>query len=220
MVVLALRSRGTRVETTIFTEPNRNQTIRVEPLSFVLNNQEHAIHFMFIIQGDLSRVIFSICSCFHVYKTFFFCDCDADFFFLFLFHFRYINRRVCILNQYVIKLPKQFNQILSEKSLHSSVSHTLYETPIPYNVLKLDTYLHCCALTRSGTVYRDWFSLSGLVKVSDNSGPKRHSGCRQIDRYTVLRQGFSVLACGKGVDYCVVTATEIIIYMFELYNHK
>ena len=72
-------------------------------LSFVLNSQEQVIHFMFIIQVELSRVIFSYLF-FYVYKIFFL-----------LWYFCYISRRVWVLNQYVIKLPKQFNQILSEK---------------------------------------------------------------------------------------------------------
>ena len=58
------------------------------------------------------------------------------------------------------------------------------------------------------------------MEVLGNSGPKRHSGYRQIDRYTVLSPGFWVLACGKIVDHNVVTDTKIIIYMFELYNHQ
>ena len=51
----------------IFTEPNRNQTMsrttiekdKSNMLSFVLNNPEHVIHFMFIIQVELLCVIFS-----------------------------------------------------------------------------------------------------------------------------------------------------------------
>ena len=58
------------------------------------------------------------------------------------------------------------------------------------------------------------------MEVSVNSGPKRPSGCRQIDQYTVLCQGVSVLACGKRVDYFVVTDTKIIIHMFELHGNK
>ena len=50
-------------------------------LSFVLNSQEQVIHFMFIIQVELSRVIFSYLF-FYVYKIFFF-YCDVDLFFFF-----------------------------------------------------------------------------------------------------------------------------------------
>ena len=44
-------------------------------------------------------------------------------------------------------------------SVHSSVSHSLNEAPIPYNVpaAKLQTQ-HCCTSTRSTYAYRDWFS--------------------------------------------------------------
>ena len=64
-------------------------------LSFVLNNQEHVIHFMFIIQVKLSRdfQLFAIVSTY--VKNLIFFDCDVDFFFFF-FSFRYINRRVRI----------------------------------------------------------------------------------------------------------------------------
>ena len=130
------------------------------------------------------HMLFSaICPCSYVCKILFFST-------VMFFHCRYINRCVCILNEYVIKLPKQFSHVLPERSVHSSVSHALYEALIPYNVLKLHTYLHCCALTCSDTVYGDWLSQSGLVEVSGNSGPKRHSGCSQINQYIVLRQDF------------------------------
>ena len=55
-------------------------------LSFVLNSQEQVIHFMFIIQVELSRVIFSYLF-FYVYKIFFFTVMLTFFFsFLFLLH--------------------------------------------------------------------------------------------------------------------------------------
>ena len=75
-----------------WTKPGSNNMPRIaiekdksHMLSFVLKSQEHVIHFMFIIQVELSRVIFSYLFLLLCIQNLIFFDYDVDFFFVFFF---------------------------------------------------------------------------------------------------------------------------------------
>ena len=68
-----------------------------------------------------------------------------------------------------------------------SVSHTLYETLISYNVLKLDIYLHCCTLT--AVVLYNATGLASLVLWWYQATPPQRD-IQVANQYTVLHQGF------------------------------